>query len=231
MKKIQSIGFIGLLLLCLSSCIDFTEKIHFNKDGSGNYLFQIDTKELVSFIDALGAENRGDRGDKTLQEFTGYINNLGTVLKQVAGISNIEVASDTSGYHTTVSFEFQDLQALNQGMEMLYAKVPQSENTAPFFSVRKKRLIRSDRDPLTAMLKKGPFERKEMDMSVLLLKDATVESRISFEGRVKKYSNAEYKQRADGSLQWVKYVFSQRDADISIANTIDLKGMKFRKTK
>ena len=231
MKYPKTIWVICLLAVCLNSCIKLTERIHFNKDGSGSYYFELDLGGLGKTMDTFGNDERKGELFKILEGFSSRIEELNSRMNTVNGLSNVEVSYDSTIYITKFGFDFTGVPALNEGLETLYAIGP-ANGAQPFFTASKKRLTRNNRDPFTKLiLQNDLLEEAEMEMLSIVLRELHIESTLSFEGTVRKYSNKDYRKQDDQSLRWIKYIFSTRDEDKSLANTIDLKGMKFAKRK
>lgn len=100
-------------LILIASSIIFSSLIHsctvqenytFNKDYSGHYSFQFDYSGLLD-ADSTGAAN--DEMSKGYLEMEGE-------LKNINGLSNIIVVSDSEVGNVLVSYDFANLEALNE---------------------------------------------------------------------------------------------------------------------
>ncbi len=93
-----------LLAFSFTGCLDIYEEVHFNRDGSGKavYRYKIETGMLDGI---LGDDFLGVMGEKDSLALSKLSRN---------GISHIKVIQDGSGFG--ISFNFKDLEALNQGL-------------------------------------------------------------------------------------------------------------------
>ena len=117
--------FALVLSLVLSSCA-ITNEVHFNKDYSGNYALNLDMGDLIEmaksfdpsmedtdiFEDALPEETRAE---------------LDAMVSSVEGISNAKYDL-TEDYQFVISFDFEDIDALNGFFEQLSENLAESED-------------------------------------------------------------------------------------------------------
>lgn len=65
LKKMKlKLLFIGLVTLCLTSCMDIFETINLNTDGSGNYIIKIEMGEMASMLAAMGNNEKSSTQKK-----------------------------------------------------------------------------------------------------------------------------------------------------------------------
>lgn len=109
------------LLVALSGCIEITERIRFNEDQSGSFEIEYDmsklkqTMEMFAAMDTTGeasSEMENPMEDANMDEKTNR-------LESVQGVSNVKYDMDTSTFIFAVSFDFEDIDALNRGLREL----------------------------------------------------------------------------------------------------------------
>ena len=224
-----------LLLLCSllsTSCVNVIEKIRFNKDGSGTYTFTFDMNGIKKMAGMLGEEFDEEEMVGKMSELNGKMDDLGDKIKNVPGITEVKSEWDPKEIQTSISFDFENIDALNTAMSRFYAGTKNLDNPdpSPFFIRKGKTISRTARSNLSPTDIKPPSEEEKdedeeafAEMAKLLFRDAYVETIIEFEQPVKSVSNQDYRLSDGHVLKWKRYIFSERDDDMKVPVTIKLK--------
>lgn len=175
---------ISLVIAVIFYSCTVQEDFHFNKDLSGHYSFKFDYSAILEF-DTSGTANR--EMDK------GYIE-MEDELKKIEGISNIIILSDKERGTVLVSYDFANIEALNQAN---YNK--ETDRYDKLFSVDGKKVaFRSD---FANQLQE--YEDEDMNSDDLL---SSVESMLdykmtfTFENKIKVLKQNNFEQHDDYSL-------------------------------
>ncbi|MGF1532330.1 MAG: hypothetical protein ACFCUI_01400 [Bernardetiaceae bacterium] len=111
--------FIWLLVLpFLTACFEIKEEIKLRKDGSGNYAFTLDMSQLVTMAEAFREESEEDSPSNKLLEGTA---GSFAKLEGIRGISNVQETTDEEAGVLSVSFDFRDMDALNEAFRKMSA--------------------------------------------------------------------------------------------------------------
>lgn len=117
MKKFLLI-FLSLgLLLVANSCITIEETYNIKKNGAGDMLYKIDMGKMVEQMQGMMDMSQMEGGNPL-----GKSVNFGEIagkLKGIPGISGVKTTEDKKKYIYTIAFKFKNLDALNQGMNVL----------------------------------------------------------------------------------------------------------------
>lgn len=168
MKFFQGLSLPLLILVFFTSCT-VKENFHFNKDLSGQYIFQFDYSGLIDIDSTASANDEMSKGYTEMED----------ELEKIDGISNIIILTDDDKGLVIVSYEFSGLKALNQANynneTKRYNKFFMHDGNKIEFSVDFSQELEDYKDP-------------EMDMAELLnniesMIDYTMT--ISFENKIK----------------------------------------------
>lgn len=168
--------FVIAPLLFLSSCMNFTEKLYINADGSGKYSFDIDMNQLVDMMKMMD-ESQADSLQNAYQEEASKESDYA----KFPGITNAKGSFDKTTNKLTNSFDFSTIQALNgawNNMEALSdnADMEISKNNFKKLAVSKKTYTI---DLNIKELREGLSEGNEEDME--MMKSFMEENTYSFE--------------------------------------------------
>ena len=207
--KFPKLIFRGLFLfmvLGLTSCLDITEEYFFRKDGSGKATYLIDMSEMMKFVKMFqeGSEEEGG-GDSQIEGLKEIFASTDHVedLKEMAGISNVKNLSDPEGFTIGFTFDFDNIDALNQAMqdnaagEMLGAMGMGESGGLSLFEFKGKKFNRDH-----GMDKIEPEdlgeEAENLEMASMLMADANYTVRYSFDREIKKANNKNGTVSSDG---------------------------------
>jgi hypothetical protein len=140
--------FNSLLLvasLTLTSCLQITEELFLEPDGSGRYITRIDAGKMMEMMEMVknflpdSLRNNPELSGSALNDslFSSW-----PELDKIPGISGIRRTTE-KGNVNTISFEFRDIEALNRAMFAKQAadpKLPRPDSMT-VFTLQKGRLI------------------------------------------------------------------------------------------
>lgn len=137
--------FYFLLILLLTSCVEFIEDIKINLDGSGTFKYTINlssSKTKVKSIISLDSLN----GQKVFKEneIKEKIKNFKETLKEQEGINNILITEDYENYIFKVQFDFKNVENLESGLKKTIEKLyPNKTSNYDWISYKEKTLVKS----------------------------------------------------------------------------------------
>jgi hypothetical protein len=179
----------AVLLIILTGC-SITQEYHFNKDYSGSYRFEMNMGDMISMIqsmDTTGSLNSLDTLDQSFEQIRNQYNE--------AGAKNIEVGWKNDRTTISISFDFDNLEKLNEILA-------NSNNEFNLYS-------NASTDEKTSFTKKGNntlimnFPESSKDTAILSsmegMKDyLTIETIFSFDRTIKSVDNRSAKISEDG---------------------------------
>lgn len=127
MKKLS---LLILLTSLLTGCIEITEKIHFNKDGSGNATISV--KNLCSILLEKEYADMTEEEKSELEKMNGHLlfdsgplKEKALALKEIEGIKNLDFEikhnfNPEENDVSYVSFDFSSVETLNRALASLY---------------------------------------------------------------------------------------------------------------
>jgi hypothetical protein len=115
MKK-NWIAIVGLFVL-LTGCLNITEEIFLEKNGSGKYVSTLDMSKMKEMLDMLKAFNPDSSStqDSDLSKMDSISDMLGD-FSGIPGITDIKKEKKDENTYV-VSFNFRDIAALNEAMK------------------------------------------------------------------------------------------------------------------
>ncbi|GEM_PF-1920885 len=210
--------FIHLLVIFMAfsftSCFHIIEDIFFQKDGSGTYSITVDMSQIADMMAAMGT---GD--DKEMNEaMSGMVSEFEMVKKRLealGGVSNVKQEVDKEMLVFSVSFDFDDLKALNLGMsEYFMDRQGGQSETHTFFTYSKGKLVRSDKDLMSeALLEATQGEDDQGIDPAVMFSDVYFKTKLRFARGYRAFSNKEYQSEDENTLTWKKYLFNPKDKD------------------
>ena len=234
MKKLKPTLLLLVVFLCTSSCINFIEKVHFNKDGSGTYSFILDMSGAKGFLAMMGEEVTEEKAREEMGDFAEKLDSLKMKFDGIPGITDIKSEWNFKEFQSDISFKFENVDALNKALSSLYSpKSDPNPSTEPFFVMKGGTLTRTSRasfgmDSINEMAGMGDSEGEEgmeqmAEMSKMMFRDSYAETIITFEQKVKSVSNDDYKVSDNNTLTWKKFLYDERDKDIKVPVKVKLK--------
>ncbi len=222
MKRLFSLVLVLFISMSATSCMNFIENIFFNKDGSGTYSFTIDMGGLKSLA-AMGSEDLTP--ENLMKEVNLDENETEARLKDIPGISNVGTTIDKQAYVVKVHFDFDNINALNDGLNAFMADST-SDQSGPFefFSKKKKTITRANlnrfMNTFEGALGASETEGVDMNMVKLMFSDVYYTSEIETERRIKSFDNTDYKAEGENKIVWKIYPFKGDDLNADVGVTI-----------
>jgi hypothetical protein len=206
-----------------TSCISIIEKVFFKKDGSGTYSMTLDMSQVSNMLTMLGEDQKPAEMDEAFKGMNEGFEKSRAKLEGIKGISNIQQEMDKKTLVYTVSFDFKDVNALNNGLNEYFAN-EENRKDYTLFTQDKKRFSRTSEDRFAEALNEGLSvgEDTEFDPAIFMA-DAYFESVLVFERDIKSFSNEEYKRDGDRRITIKKFFFNKNDADKDLAVTVKVK--------
>ena len=139
MKKIAGI----ILLVCtvmFTSCLNVTERIVFNKDGSGKVVTTVDMSEMMGMLSMF----MPDSLKESMGELDKLMGSEVPAYKGMRGISNVSTFSNEE-YVYNISYEFDDVDALNKAMAVSDGNDALGLGSETKFKFKKNRLCRTSK--------------------------------------------------------------------------------------
>lgn len=198
-----------MMALSFTSCIGIVEKVFFKKDGSGTYSMTLDMSKFASMMTMFSEGDEKNEMDEALSDMDESFDQTKAKLDNVDGVSNITQNMDKEKLIYTVSFDFRDVDALNNGLNR-YFENEEDPQESTFFTAGKKSFTRTAADRLSEALgsQMGLGEDPDFDPTVLMA-DAYYETIIEFERKIRSISNSEYTQ--DGNKISLRRLMFDKD--------------------
>lgn len=191
-SKIQWIIF-GLFFIqrtipaALALGVDFTERVTFNKDGSGSFSFKIDLKKsrkLIAFIQYISQEYR---------DMIQCIDPLQAVeiqCKNIPDIIDVYSKNEKQKHRFTLKFRFKTVEALNKAMLCINQGIDPVPIT--YFTFSDELFVREDINGIVRKLiyyqQHGRCLIKSLDLA-FFFKGTTYTTIYTFPNRIKDFTN------------------------------------------
>lgn len=130
MRKLLLLSTFIVSCLCMTSCLDVFEDIIMHKDGSGQYSIRLSIGEkfrstieqaLEEQKDALAnAKTESETSDVNNQDdnYKASLDQIVNKLKNVKGLSNIDLVYKETEFEYGYSFDFSNVEALNEALKV-----------------------------------------------------------------------------------------------------------------
>jgi len=185
MKKLLLFSFSASLLL-LTSCITIFEKYKINADGSGTLEYIIDMSEMYEMMAAFSDSTE----EMDMSGFDESMRETLPGLKNLSGISNIELTGNPTKFIAGVKFDFNNSDALNKAMAILFMNEEKSEDKTKYVEIKGKNFTRFG---LTSkeFNKEALLGSEELDQETMktLLESMKYKISVEFEKPVKKVTS------------------------------------------
>lgn len=222
-------GFIVLIWLfffqsvpnSLALGVDFIERAHFNKDGSGQFSIEVDltkTSNLISVIRYLNKDY------KAITKAIGYkaFSNARTQFKKIANISQVDVKYNEKMLNCALVFRFNSIQALNKAIRKINKGLDPPKIT--YFSLDDELFVRED---VNGIAKKLLFYQqydnclvKSLDLASFF-KETTYTTIYTFHTEIQDYSNPLSELAKDKkTIRVTHHVFAPDQVEHSIGNRL-----------
>lgn len=219
--------FIHVLVIFMAfsftSCISIIEKVFFAKNGSGTYTLTVDMSKVANMMAMLGEDN--EELNSSMGELTSGFDKAKAKIEAIDGIYNVRNDINKENLIITISFDFENAEALNRGIsQYTHGDKPGPVEQYVFYTQKKKTITRSSVDLISEALGSALEEQGGADMDLsAILSDMYLENVIEFERNIKSYSNLEYSKEDPKTITWRKYLFNKNDEDKSIGVTVKTK--------
>ncbi|MCC5943572.1 MAG: hypothetical protein JJT94_01450 [Bernardetiaceae bacterium] len=216
-KIICFVTVLAILAFSLTSCIDIKEKVKINKKGDGTYTMLVDWTQLQELMESIQGMGDSDEAPPNItrsmmdQQEEGPFSELVEAAEGVAGISNAKQVIDTVAHQIGISFDFDNVDALN---EFLMQLDPATMSQEPIFVYK---------DAMFQHLKISPFvltlmgslsqsmsedEEEESDgegaaMAGMLMNSANYHFSFESSKKIRGFSNKKVKQVDKKNLELV----------------------------
>ncbi|MFN8239061.1 MAG: hypothetical protein U0T77_12905 [Chitinophagales bacterium] len=172
-----------LLILLLSvfgcsACFDLQENLFFKKDGSGTFSFIVslgDLKSMMSLFENEKSDNN-EKNPRTKKSSNDKLNNnfesTRKKLLKIDGITNVKTIEDTINNKFGLSFNFKNIDVLNNAMNRLFEDDSATEKSPDnvYFQWKDNQLIRNEEiDSKSIIGKSGDFTKGTKKSSETLL--------------------------------------------------------------
>lgn len=231
MKK--NLSIIVLLCLFLTGCLNITEEIFLEKNGSGHYVSTLDLSKMKEMLDMVKAfaPDSADAKDMDLSKLDSVQDMLGD-FSGIPGITNIKKEKKDENTFI-VSFDFKDIKALNEAMRRKNKKDSLHLSKADFFSFSPGQFncIDTSLSGINDAMKEmsgAPSDNDSMAMAMTMIKgmmgDMKYTSIYHMPGKVSNYSNKLATLSADGkTLTLVINLFDEDQKNKTLLNNIQYK--------
>lgn len=219
--------FVHLLVITmafsLTSCFHMAEEIFFRKNGSGTYKFTLDMSKVANMMEMMGTNN--EEMDQAMSEMTLEFEKSVDKMTQLEGLSNVQMNMDKKTLVFTTSYDFDDLAALNRGMNQFFNSNREGHiDPIEFFSYSRGKLIRSDKDLMGDALTEAMNDDTQVDIDMsTVFADVYFETTLKFERGYKNVSNEAYATPDKKQIRMKKYLFNKRDQEKSIGVSVSTK--------
>ncbi len=218
-KTLISLASIVIMSLFLQSCFEIKEIVTINKDGSGTFTMSIDMSEVKAMVESFSA-GKSDNEGSPLAEMEEEYDAIQVKLAMIEGISNINFVTENDGYVISTGFDFENIEALNRGMNIVYEDENEDGSQTEYYRLKKKNFERTLShnllDQLKGKLGSGDLGAQGMDLATIF-SDVAYVNIVSFPDRkIKKTSTDEIEISEDGSTMTLKRFIFRKDADLSM---------------
>ncbi len=233
MKK--NLVIIASLCLLLTGCLNITEEIFLEKNGSGRYVSTMDISKMKEMLDMVKAFAPDTAATKEID--VSKLDSIGDMMGDfsgIPGITNIKKEKKDENIYV-VSFDFKDINALNEAMKRKNKKDSASElqPRGDFFSFSPGQFNCNDTslsgiNDAMKNLNGAPSDNDSMAMAMTMIKgmmgDMKYTSIYHLPGKVTSYSNKLATLSEDGkTLTLVLNLFDESQQNKTLLNKIQYK--------
>lgn len=223
LSKHTPLLFVAILFL-VSSCFEIQEKVFLRKDGTGTFSLVIDMSQMKEMMAMMGA-SADDMEDDPFADMEEDFESEKSELEAIPGVSNARVIKDTESYRVGLSFDFDDIDALNAGVNKVFEDDEKGPTNNRYYNYRRGKFERTSffdqAEDVKDEMASGGDEELGFDPSVLFA-DMNYTTVFEFEDKVDHMSNEHAMISADGKTVTFKYYFFKPEYEgRSVANTIE----------
>lgn len=212
MKRLTTVIFATILLL--TGCIQIEERILLRRDGSGVFTMAIDMSQLKAMMENMGM-NIDDLGDENpMASLESDFESQRDELNGLEGVNNTQLTVDEKNLIISFSFDFEDVEALNRGINKVYENEENPE-FRDFYSYKRNSFVRTSefsniREMRSSMEEDMAKEDTPLDPSVMF-GDMCFRTVYEFDRKVSSVSNRDATVSPDGKTVTFKYYFFNPD--------------------
>ncbi len=222
---------VACLCLFLTGCLNITEEIFLEKNGSGKYVSTLDVSKMKEMLDMVKAFAPDSSVSKDMD--MSKLDSISDMLGDFSGIPGItDVKKEKKDENTyVVSFNFKDISALNEAMKRKNKK-DSVVAKGDFFSFSPGRFACNDTSlsGMNDMMKgmNAPADNDSVAMAMTMMKgmmgDMKYTSIYHLPGKVSSYSNKLSTLSEDGkTLTLVLNLFDENQLNKTLQNNIQYK--------
>jgi len=211
------------LLALFTGCFRIVEKVEFDTMNSGTFTLVQDLTEMYKLMGSMG-EGEGPTEEDKEQEFQELENELKPLLpllENVKGISNATTGHDTENFSAFVQFDFASIDALNQGMSVIYSTQLEMEEIQQntYFKTGRKKVERTDTRDMINFLRKDMQD--DSAEAAQFFQTASFELQYSFPKKIKKVTNKDIDfEKKSTSLTYSYFLFQEDFKEKPVGTTI-----------
>ncbi len=222
---------VACLCLLLTGCLNITEEIFLEKNGSGRYVSTLDVskmKEMLEMVKAFAPDSSVSK-DMDMSKLDSISDMLGD-FSGIPGITDVKKEKKDENTYV-VSFNFKDISALNEAMKRKNKK-DSVVAKGDFFSFSPGRFACNDTSlsGMNDMMKgmNAPADNDSVAMAMTMMKgmmgDMKYTSIYHLPGKVSSYSNKLSTLSEDGkTLTLVLNLFDESQLNKTLQNNIQYK--------
>ena len=223
MKKIIVVLLSALLL---SGCLDITEEVFLEKDGSGRYVTTIDMSKMQEMLEMFKSfsPDAKEGGNMDLSNLDSMQNMMGD-LSGVPGISEVRKERVDSNIFR-VSFRFRDVRALNDAMRKRNEKQATMGDMYSFspgsFTCNDTTMMGLNKAMQEMNGEVGASDSMAMAMQMIqgMMGDMTYRTIYHFPGKVSSFSNQEAKLSEDGKTLRLEINLFDKEKSHTLQNKV-----------
>jgi hypothetical protein len=187
MKKLFFTIFSAVCLLGFVGCLDITEELTVNKDGSGHYVSTIDALKMSEQMTMFAAmDTTGEMIPKMKYTMDSSFLATTQLTKDIKGITNIKLDTSKSFVYI-ISYDFKDIESLNKALGA--GKTADSQNT---FAWEKGKITRKEVPLSLGMGDMNLQDDSQKEMMKGFMADMKYKVIYNLPGKVKNASNKSF---------------------------------------
>ncbi len=202
--------------LSLQSCFEIREIVTFRENGSGSFSLSIDLSQVKQMMQGFGRQDELEE-DSPFQNMETEYQKTREKLENVDGITNMRFISENDGYVITTGFDFSDVTALNNGMDVVYENETEFAAVPEYYRFKRRNFERTASHNFLDLVKKeftgSDMAVEGMDLSTLF-SDVAYVNVIHFEGRkIRRVKSGDVEVSEDGYTATNRYLIFNEAVD------------------
>jgi hypothetical protein len=190
-------------VLTLSSCFEIREEVYIKKNGSGSYSLLMDMGQIMPLIEAAAAFADSTQEDRNLEtDISKAFAESSEAFEGMPGISNAKPISDRSKYQYGFSFEFTDVDVLNEALSQMESENSFINPKKTIFQYRKRTFERNLTGYVQNLAKELTQQAQDDDEATqevrpeqrAILESATYSFHLRTQGKITSFSGEKMEQ-------------------------------------